>query len=170
MFANHGQEVIGVDIQSDVIKSLQNNQVHIEEPGLQSALLKARNSGGFRTQMEIEKADVFIIAVPTPNNADKYQSCDLTYVLSAIKSILPYLEKDNTVIIESTGAPRTTGDIILPLVESTGLEVGKDLFLVHCPERVLPGRILHELKHNNRIIGGVTKACVEAGKKYTVFS
>lgn len=165
MFANHGQEVIGIDVQSDVIKSLQNNQVHIEEPGLQSALLKARNSGGFRAQMEIEKADVFIIAVPTPNNADKYQSCDLTYVLSAVKSIIPYLEKGNIVIIESTVAPRTTEDIILPLVESTGLEVGKDLFLVHCPERVLPGKILHELKHNNRIIGGVTKACVAAGKK-----
>ncbi|WP_157454375.1 nucleotide sugar dehydrogenase [Carnobacterium maltaromaticum] len=165
MFANHGQEVIGIDVQSDVIKSLQNNQVHIEEPGLQSALLKARNSGGFRAQMEIEKADVFIIAVPTPNNADKYQSCDLTYVLSAVRSIIPYLDKGNTVIIESTVAPRTTEDIILPLVESTGLEVGKDLFLVHCPERVLPGKILHELKHNNRIIGGVTKACVAAGKK-----
>lgn len=165
MFANYGQQVTGVDIQSDVIKSLQNGQVHIEEPDLQEALTRTIKSGNFKAQTQVEKADVFIVAVPTPNKKDDYKSCDLTYVLSAINSLLPFLEKGNTVIVESTIAPRTTEDIILPLIEGAGFEVGKDIFLVHCPERVLPGKILQELRDNNRIIGGVTEACTESGKE-----
>lgn len=113
----------------------------------------------------MEPADAFIVAVPTPNKDDQYKSCDLTYVLDAVKSLVPVLEKGNTVIVESTIAPRTTEDFVKPLIEEAGFEIGKDIFLVHCPERVLPGKILHELKYNNRIIGGVTSACTEAGKK-----
>lgn len=170
MFANYGQDVVGVDVQPEVINSLQNGQIHIEEPGLQKALTQCIESGKFKAQTTVEKADVFIIAVPTPNKKDRFKSCDLTYVISAMNSILSYLEKGNTIIIESTVSPRTTEDIILPLVEKMGFKVGKDIFLVHCPERVLPGKILQELENNNRIIGGVTNACTESGKKiYSIF-
>lgn len=170
MFANYGQKVIGVDVKEKVIQSLQDGKVHLEEPGLQTALSEAIRLGNFKAQSNVEKADTFIVAVPTPNKNDQYLSCDLTYVISAVESLIPFLQKGNTVIIESTIAPRTTNDIILPMIERTGLKVGEDIFLVHCPERVLPGQILNELRINNRIIGGVTPNCVEAGKKvYGIF-
>lgn len=170
MFANYGQEVIGVDVKKEVVASLQNGRVHLEEPGLQTALSEAIRLGNFKAQTNVENADTFIVAVPTPNKKDQYMSCDLTYVISAVDSLIPYLQKGNTVIIESTIAPRTTNDIIMPMIEKAGFKVGQDIFLVHCPERVLPGQILNELRTNNRIIGGVTPACVEAGKKvYGIF-
>lgn len=165
MFANHGQKVIGVDINTGTIEKLKNGQVHIEEPGLQEALQSALHKGNFKPQLTPEKSDVFIIAVPTPNNEDEYQSCDLSYVLNALENVLPHVEKGNTIIVESTIAPRSTEDYILPLIEEKGFIVGEDIFLVHCPERVLPGQVLEELVSNNRIIGGVTPQCTLAGKK-----
>jgi UDP-N-acetyl-D-mannosaminuronic acid dehydrogenase len=138
-------------------------KIHIEEPGLQEALNDVIEKGTFRAALAPEKADAFIVAVPTPNNDDLYKSCDLTYVLSAVKSVIPYLEKGNVLIVESTIAPRSMDDFVKPLVENAGFVVGKDIFLVHCPERVLPGQILHELIYNNRIVGGITPECTEAG-------
>lgn len=170
MFANHKQEVVGVDVNEHVINELNEGNIHIEEPGLQAELDKAIQHQTFRATMAIEPADAFIVSVPTPNHEDALKSCDLSYVKAAVQNILPVLRKGNTIIIESTIAPRSTEDVILPLVESTGLIVGKDVFLVHCPERVLPGQIIHELIYNNRIIGGVTPACTAAGKAiYSVF-
>jgi UDP-N-acetyl-D-mannosaminuronic acid dehydrogenase len=163
MFAKHGVDVVGVDVSEDVIDSLNNGQIHIEEPGLQEALEDIIETGKFKATLTPEKADVFIVAVPTPNNDDTYKSCDLSYVLQATKSILPYLEKGNTIIVESTIGPRTMDDHVLPLIEEAGFTVGEDLYLVHCPERVLPGQIMHELIHNNRIVGGVTPQCTAKG-------
>ncbi|MFF3099749.1 nucleotide sugar dehydrogenase [Viridibacillus arvi] len=163
MFAKHNVEVVGVDVKKDVIDALNNGELHIEEPGLQTALDEVIAMGTFRASITPESADVFIIAVPTPNNQDLYKSCDLTYVINAIKSILPYLKRGNIIIVESTIAPRSMDDVIKPLVDQTGFVIGKDIFLVHCPERVLPGQIFHELVFNNRIVGGITPACEEAG-------
>lgn len=165
MFAKYGVNVIGVDVREDVIESLNNGEIHIEEPGLQEALVEVLNNNQFKASLYPEKADAFIIAVPSPNNDDLYKSCDLTYVLNAVDSIIPFLEKGNVVIIESTIAPRSMDDVIKPAIEKNGFKVGQDIFLVHCPERVLPGQIMHELVHNNRIIGGITPACTEAGVK-----
>ncbi|TYS85241.1 nucleotide sugar dehydrogenase [Rossellomorea aquimaris] len=170
MFAKYGVEVVGVDINQSVIDSLNNGQIHIEEPGLQDALEEVLETRKFRASMAPEKADAFIVSVPTPNNDDEYKSCDLTYVLSAVKNTIPFLEKGNVLIVESTIAPRSMDDYVKPLVEEAGLIVGEDIFLVHCPERVLPGQIMHELIYNNRIVGGVTPACTEAGVKvYSTF-
>jgi UDP-N-acetyl-D-mannosaminuronic acid dehydrogenase len=163
MFAKHNVDVVGVDVRPDVIESLNSGKIHIEEPGLQEALTEVIEKGTFRAALAPEKADAFIVAVPTPNNDDMYKSCDLTYVLSAVKSVIPYLEKGNVLIVESTIAPRSMDDYVKPLVEASGFVVGEDIFLVHCPERVLPGQILHELINNNRIVGGITPACTEAG-------
>jgi UDP-N-acetyl-D-mannosaminuronic acid dehydrogenase len=163
MFAKHNVDVVGVDVRPEVIDSLNAGKIHIEEPGLQEALTEVVKSGKFKASLKPEGADVFIVAVPTPNNDDLNKSCDLSYVLSAVTNILPYLEKGNTLIVESTIAPRSTDDHVLPLIEAAGFKVGEDLFLVHCPERVLPGQIMHELIYNNRIVGGVTPACTQAG-------
>ena len=170
MFAKHDVEVLGVDINLKAIESLNAGKIHIEEPGLQEALNEVIEKGNFRASLTPEKADTFIISVPTPNNNDTYKSCDLSYVLSAVNTVLPYLEKGNVVIVESTIAPRSMDDEVRPLLEAAGFVIGQDIFLVHCPERVLPGQILHELIFNNRIVGGVTPACTEAGAKvYSTF-
>jgi UDP-N-acetyl-D-mannosaminuronic acid dehydrogenase len=170
MFAKHGVEVVGVDVKPEVIESLNSGRIHIEEPGLQKALEDVISENKFRASLTPESADTFIISVPTPNNNDEYKSMDPSYVLSAVQAILPYLEKGNVVIVESTIAPRTTVDLVQPIIEGAGFVVGEDIYLVHCPERVLPGQILHELVHNNRIVGGVTSACTEAGAEvYATF-
>ncbi len=170
MFANHNQKVLGVDVNPQVVNLLQKGQVHIEEPGLQGALNQAIEQGNFHVGLIPKAADVFIIAVPTPNNDDLLKSCNLDYVLSAVEMTLPCLKKGNTVIVESTIAPRSMEDYIKPVIENAGFTIGEDIFLVHCPERVLPGQVIHELVHNNRIIGGMTEACAAAGKAvYSVF-
>jgi len=163
MFAKHNVDVVGVDISPVVIEMLNSGKIHIEEPGLQEALEEVIEKGTFRAALTPEKADAFIVAVPTPNHDNMYKSCDLSYVLSAVNNVIPYLEKGNVLIVESTIAPRSMDDYVKPLVEKAGFVVGKDIFLVHCPERVLPGQILHELIYNNRIVGGITPECTEAG-------
>lgn len=170
MFAKHGVDVLGVDIKQEAVDKLNNGQIHIEEPGLQEALDEVLSSGKFRAATKPEEADVYIIAVPTPNNDDEHKSCDNSIVMAGVESIVPLLKKGDTVIVESTIAPRTMDDFVKPYLESKGFVIGEDIYLVHCPERVLPGQIMQELIYNNRIIGGITPACVEAGKKvYGIF-
>ncbi|MGA9231158.1 MAG: nucleotide sugar dehydrogenase [Exiguobacterium oxidotolerans] len=163
MFADHGTEVVGVDIDPRIVQMLNAGDIHIEEPGLEDVIKRVVANGTFRATLTPEQADVFLIAVPTPNLDDTYKSCDLKYVISAVRNLLPHLEKGNVVIVESTIAPRTMDDHVRPLIEEAGFKIGEDVFVVHCPERVLPGQILHELIHNNRIVGGLTEACAEAG-------
>lgn len=165
MFAKHGVDVVGVDIKQEAVDKLNNGQIHIEEPGLQEALEEVLASGKFKASTIPEQADAYIIAVPTPNNNDEHKSCDISIVMSGVESIIPLLKRGDTVIVESTIAPRTMDDHVKPYLESKGFIVGEDIYLVHCPERVLPGQIMHELVYNNRIIGGITPACVEAGKR-----
>ncbi|WP_420496456.1 nucleotide sugar dehydrogenase [Macrococcus psychrotolerans] len=165
MFAKHGVDVVGVDIKQEAVDKLNNGQIHIEEPGLQEALEEVLARGKFKASTTPEQADAYIIAVPTPNNSDEHKSCDISIVMSGVESIVPLLKKGDIVIIESTIAPRTMDDHVKPYLESEGFIIGEDIYLVHCPERVLPGKIMHELVYNNRIIGGITPACVEAGKR-----
>lgn len=165
MFANHDVEVLGVDVNEKVVEKLNKGLIHIEEPGLQEAYENALEKGNFKASLRPDKSDAFIISVPTPNNNDQYRSFGNQYLMQALENILPHLEKGNTIIVESTLAPRTMDDEVKPFLEDRGYIIGEDVYLVHCPERVLPGKILEELIYNNRIIGGITDSCVEAGKK-----
>ncbi|PPJ75014.1 nucleotide sugar dehydrogenase [Staphylococcus haemolyticus] len=159
-----------LDINQKTIDSLQSGKVNIEEPGLQEVFEEVLEAGKLKVSTQPAEADAFIISVPTPNNDDEYESCDISIVLSAVNSVLPHLKKGDTIIVESTIAPRTMDDHVKPLIEEKGFTIGEDVYLVHCPERVLPGKILEELVYNNRIIGGVTPNCVEAGKRvYSTF-
>lgn len=170
MFAKNGCEVVGLDINEEVVNKLNKGILHLEEPGLSSELKAVVDEKRFRATLYPEKADVFIISVPTPNMENALKSCDLSYVKDAVNSVSKNFEKGNIVIIESTIPPRTMSDIILPLVEEKGLVVGKDVYLAHCPERVLPGQILHELVYNNRIVGGITPECTKkASEVYATF-
>ena len=170
LFADNGCEVLGVDVKEEIINSLNNCQIHIEEPGIKDLLINAIEKGLYRAALEPEKSDVFIITVPTPY-IEKTYSCDLTYVIEACHNILKYLEKGNTVIVESTIAPLSIDNVIKPIFEKERFKVGEDIYLAHCPERVLPGKIIDELIHNDRIIGGVTPECSnKAAEIYSIFA
>ncbi len=162
MLATSGYQVIGVDISERVVQTINKGEIHIEEPGLQTMVQAGIASGRLRAQMEPSHADVFIIAVPTPITEQK--KADMSFVKSAGTSIVHYLQKGNLVILESTSPPGTCRDLLTPLLEQSGLKVGIDIHLAHCPERVLPGKILHELIHNDRIIGGISPQCAELAK------
>lgn len=155
MFANHGHQVHGVDVNEKAISMIQNKQLHIEENGLQERLNKAIDSGALTASTKPIKADVFIIAVPSPIKADK--TADLEYVRKATASTVPFLEKGNLVILESTVPPRTVEDVMLPELIKSNLEIGTELFVSHSPERVIPGKVFQELVSNDRIIGGINE-------------
>ncbi|KZX11173.1 nucleotide sugar dehydrogenase [Methanobrevibacter filiformis] len=169
LFADNGCNVVGVDINEEVVKSLNNNRIHIEEKGLQELISRVISNGKYTASASPQESDVFIITVPTPVNNKNY-SCDLSYVESACKSIIQYIKKGNIVIIESTIAPMSTNKYIKPIFEEEGFKIGEDIYLAHCPERVLPGKIIEELVNNDRIIGGITPKCSEkAAKVYETF-
>lgn len=158
LFTRSDCEVVGVDVNEEIINNLNKGKIHIEEPGIAEIIKNAVDNKRYHASLTPEKADAFIITVPTPYIAENY-SCDLSYVIEACNEILPFIEKGNTVIVESTIAPMSTDDVIKPIFEKAGYTIGKDLYLAHCPERVLPGKIIEELIHNDRIIGGITPEC-----------
>ena len=167
-FATHGIQVIGVDINEEIVHGLQNGHLHIYEPGLRALVKAAIDSGNLTISDKPEPVDAFIIAVPTPITKEK--NADLEAVKSAANSIIPHLRTGNLVILESTSPPRTTSDIVAPILEKSGLKAGKDFKLAYSPERVLPGKILEEIVQNTRVIGGIDEASAIAGKElYSIF-
>jgi len=177
-FATNGLRVIGVDVNPRVVNTLKNGQIHIHEPGLRTLVEAAVKSGKLTVSPTPEQADAFLIAVPTPflENQDeeyegrKYKLADMRAVISAAEAIVPCLRKGNLVVLESTSPPRTTLDLVAPILERSGLRAGSDFFLCYSPERVLPGQIMRELIENARVIGGVTPESAKAGRDlYAVF-
>jgi UDP-N-acetyl-D-mannosaminuronic acid dehydrogenase len=170
-FAAHGINVLGVDISQDIIDTLNKGEIHIHEPGLLDVVKKAIQSGYFKAATKPQEADAFIIAVPTPFQENKfgeyhgvtYKLADMRAVISAAKSIVPFLREGNLVVLESTSPPRTTANLLTPILERSGLKAGHDFHLAYSPERVLPGQIMRELIENARVIGGVTPDSAQAG-------
>lgn len=170
MFSRSGFDVLGVDINKKTVDTLNEGKIHIEEPGLDKMLKDSVYRGTFVADLKPDESDVFIIAVPTPNMNNKFKACDLSYVKSAVNSIKPFLKKNNTIVIESTISPRTVDDVIVPMIRELGFNIGEDIYIAHCPERVLPGKIIHEMIYNNRIVGGVTQECANrAAEIYSSF-
>ncbi|MGE6414525.1 nucleotide sugar dehydrogenase [Planococcus kocurii] len=155
MFANHGHQVHGVDINEKVVKMIGNKELHIEEDGLQERLDTAIDNGAFTVGTKPVEADVFIIAVPSPINPDK--TAELEYVRQATASVVPFLKKGNLVILESTVPPKTVENVMIPELIQSGLNMGTELFVSHSPERVIPGKVFTELVSNDRIIGGINE-------------
>jgi UDP-N-acetyl-D-mannosaminuronic acid dehydrogenase len=167
-FATYGMRVTGVDINESVVATLQSGGIHIHEPGLRDLVQSALSTGNLSLQCCPVPADAYIIAVPTPFKGDK--QADLSYVISAAESIVPHLTPGCLIVLESTSPPRTTVDIVQPILERGGLKAGRDFYLAYSPERVLPGQILRELIENARVIGGIDAASSQAGHDlYAVF-
>ncbi len=159
-FATHGLQVLGVDVNLQVVETLRSGGLHIHEPGLRTLVQAAIGSGSLTVSEKPEPADAFIIAVPTPFYDDK--CADMRAVTSATEAVLPYLHKGNLVVLESTSPPRTTVDLLVPILERSGLKAGRDFYLAYSPERVLPGQIIRELIENDRVVGGIDPASAQA--------
>jgi UDP-N-acetyl-D-mannosaminuronic acid dehydrogenase len=177
-FAESGVKVVGVDINPKVIETLLRGDIHIHEPGLRRVVDSALKSGNLTISAKPESADVFLIAVPTPFFGDKvgkfeghtYKRADMRAVTGAAEAIVPLLAKGNLVILESTSPPRTTLELLAPILARSGLQPGVDFHLAYSPERVLPGQILRELVENARVIGGITPESAQAGADlYSIF-
>ena len=164
LLGTKGYEVVGVDVAPDVVATINEGRIHIVEPDLDILVKSAVQSGNLRASPVPEPADVFIIAVPTPL-ADGHAP-DLTYVEAAARAIAPVVRPGNLVILESTSPVGTTETLVARTLADAGHAIGRDVFVAHCPERVLPGRILTELVENDRIVGGIDEASAEKAAEF----
>lgn len=152
LLANRGYEVHGVDIVQSVVNTINQGKIHIVEPELDTFVQAAVNSKNLKADIKPTRADIFIIAVPTPFHNGFVPNID--YVVNATKAIAPYVSAGNIVILEST-SPVGTTDTVENILKVAGVDTSK-LYIAHCPERVLPGHIMRELVENDRIVGGTT--------------
>lgn len=155
MLAAHGQEVVGTDLSEAVVSALNKGTVSLMEEGIEQLYYQAV-SGGIRFSTEYQRAEVYIISVPTPY-IQETKCVDASYVEAAVKTVLGVCPKGAILVIESTISPGTIDKQIRPLIERCGFTTGKDIFLVHAPERIIPGNMLYELEHNNRTVGADQK-------------
>lgn len=164
LLGTKGYQVVGVDTDRNVVETINRGSTHINEPDLDILLKSAVQSGNLQARLEPEEADIFVIAVPTPFKAGNEP--DLQYVKQATSSIVPYVRRGNLVILESTSPVGTTVDIVAEGLKASNLRIGEDVFVAHCPERVLPGRILSELVENDRVIGGINELSTDAASDF----
>ena len=168
VLASRSIKVVGLDVNKRTVDIINQGKIHIIEPELDVLVQSAVQTGYLKATTKPEKADVFIIAVPTPFKDN--HTPDLSYIELAVKDIAPVLEKGNIVILESTSPVGTTEkliewmqevrqDLIFPEYGNTNFEY--DISIAHCPERVLPGQVIREIVDNDRVIGGVTYHCAE---------
>jgi UDP-N-acetyl-D-mannosaminuronic acid dehydrogenase len=157
VLAEHGKQVVGVDIDENLVDAINDRTLHLDESQLQELVESDRVNEHLEASTTPTAGDAFVISVPTPL-AEQTKTPDLTYVVDAIESILPYLEAGDLINIESTIPPLTCERTIVPLIEEAGFSVGEEIQLAHSPERILPGNVFKEIIHNDRIIGGVTEA------------
>ena len=173
--ATRGIDVIGVDVNASTIDSVNRGEVPFAEPDLAVAVSGAVAQGHLTAQKEMPEADVFILAVPTPFAED--HRADLSYVRAAAEAVAPVLKGGEVVILESTSPPGTTRQLsswlahLRPNLKFPTDGLGRpDVFVAHCPERVLPGRIMIEMVTNDRVVGGLTSECAErAADVYRTF-
>jgi UDP-N-acetyl-D-mannosaminuronic acid dehydrogenase len=174
--ATRGIDVVGVDVNEATVKAVSNGEVPFVEPDLSAAVSGAVAMGHLTATTETPQADAFIIAVPTPFAED--HQADLHYVRAAVEQIAPQLRGGEIVILESTSPPGTTdqvsrwlADLRPDLVLPHSSEGVPDVYVAHCPERVLPGRIMIEMVTNDRVVGGITPRCAaRAAAVYRVFA
>lgn len=163
MFAAHGVEVVGTDYNKELVDTLKEGKTTFEEDGLDELFQDALKKG-IRFSQEYQKTDMYIVAVPTPyDKASK--KIDASYVVKAVQNVMSVCPKGAIVVIESTVSPGTIHKYVRPVIEADGYVIGEDIHLVHAPERIIPGNMVYELKHNSRTIGADDAAIGEKVKK-----
>lgn len=156
--AKHGVEIIGVDINPKVVELTNKGLLHIIEPGMEEMLQEVVKSGALRASTTPEVADAYFMVVPTPFKGN--HEPDISYVEAATRAVLPLLKEDDLYVIEST-SPVGTTDKMKDLIFSERPELKDKIYIAYCPERVLPGNVIYELVHNDRVIGGMNEASTD---------
>jgi len=165
-FGEVGFEVIGFDISEKKIKLINAGKSDIDDVS-DSSVKNLVDAGKFKATSDpkmIRKVDTISICVPTP--LSKTKDPDVSYILAALKWVKDHLHKGMLIILESTTYPGTTEDLIVPILEETGLKVGKDIFVAFSPERVDPGNVHFKTKNTPRVVGGITPKCTKVGKLF----
>lgn len=178
MFAHHGANVVGVDVNKHAIDTINQGKIHIVEPGLEAIVKKAVDNGRLKASLTPVHSDAYLIAVPTPFKGDDHTP-DLSYIQAVSKALAPLLEKGDVVILESTSPVGATEQMVAWLAEARPdltfpkyyePDTEADIYVAYCPERVLPGKVVEELISNDRIIGGMTKKSTNKAKEvYRIF-
>ncbi len=150
--AKHGIKVAGVDINPKVVDTINQGRIHIVEPGLQALCEEVVKNGMLTAYTAPVESDAYFIVVPTPFKGD--HEPDISYVQAATEAVLPLLKAGDLYVIEST-SPVGTTDKMRDLIFSKRPELKDQIYIAYCPERVLPGNVIHELVHNDRVIGGI---------------
>lgn len=164
MMASHGVEVIGTDYNKELVATLNAGKTTFKEDGLDE-LFAAAIKGGIKFTTEYQSTDTYIVSVPTPY--DKFsKKVDACYVVAALTEIMKVCPKGAIVVIESTISPGTIDKFVRPVIEANGFTIGEDIHLVHAPERIIPGNMVHELIHNNRTVGADNREIGEKIKQY----
>lgn len=160
IMAANDVKIVGTDYNKDLVETLNQGKVTFEEKGLVE-LFNEANKKGIVFTTEYQKADMYIVSVPTPY--DKFSKrIDAVYVINAVKEVLKHCDKGAIIVIESTISPGTIDKFIRPIVREEGFTIGEDIHLVHAPERIIPGNMVYELANNSRTIGADSK---EIGEK-----
>lgn len=161
--AKHGIDVIGVDINKEVVETTNEGRLHIIEPGLESLLKDVVTNGKLKAYTEPQISDAYFIVVPTPFKGD--HEPDISYVEAATSMLIPLLKPNDLFVIEST-SPVGTTEKMMNLIYETRPELKGLINIAYCPERVLPGNVIYELENNDRVIGGINEASTEKAKEF----
>lgn len=158
-----GMSVTGVDINPSIVDTTNAGNLHFIEPGMEDMLRKVLADGSFHASTVPEEADAFFIVVPTPFKGDHQP--DISYVEAATRSVIPFLRPGNLFVLEST-SPVGTTEQMAEIIYAERPELKGEIHIAYCPERVLPGNVIHELVHNDRVIGGIDNTSAEAAVKF----
>jgi UDP-N-acetyl-D-mannosaminuronic acid dehydrogenase len=161
--ANKGFNVIGVDINTKVVDTINRGEVHIYEPGMAEIVKQVVKAGNLRASATPEQSDVYLVVVPTPFKGN--HEPDISFVEAATNAIIPLLKENDLYIIEST-SPIGTTDKMAELIFSKRPELKGKISIAYCPERVLPGNVIYELVHNDRVIGGIDEKSTEKAREF----
>lgn len=152
--SSKGIQIVGVDVNPDVVNTINQGKIHIVEPSLDKLVKEVVEKGQLRASLKPEEADAFFIVVPTPFKQN--HRADISYVESATRMVIPYLKEGNLFVIEST-SPVMTTEKMADVIFKERPELKDKIYIAYCPERVLPGNVLYELEHNDRVIGGLNQ-------------
>ncbi|MGC9516794.1 MAG: nucleotide sugar dehydrogenase [Methanomicrobiales archaeon] len=159
LLAKNGFKVMGVEINKEIVDNINLGKSLIMEPGLEQLVEQVVNQGKLQATIDgidaVKTSKIMVVIVPTP--VDEKNNSDLSAVESACKTISKSLKKDDLVVIESTVPPQTCENVVIPILESSGLKAGLDFYLAYTPERALPNNTLYEMTHNARVIGGINQ-------------
>lgn len=163
LIASRKTQVIGVDINKDVVNTINKGEIHIVEPDLDKYVKEAVDKGFLTASVTPKQADTYIVVVPTPFKGD--HEPDISFVEAATQSIIPLLKEGDLYIIEST-SPIGTTEKMRNLIFATRPELKDNIYMAYCPERVLPGNVMYELEHNDRVIGGINNKSTEKATEF----